>query len=218
MYSSTRKQFNPKCLLAIRDFSIIVLKMAVKDNLEILAFKSQNEWEWWLDKNHSNSKGIWLRFFKKNSDVTSVTHDQALDEALCYGWIDGQLKKHDEQSWLHKFTPRRPRSIWSKRNIEHIERLTKAGKIKPAGLKEVEAAKKDGRWEQAYDSPGAMRVPEDFLKELSKNKKAKAFFETLNRANIYAIAWRLQTAKKPETRASRMKAIIEMLSKGKMFH
>jgi uncharacterized protein YdeI (YjbR/CyaY-like superfamily) len=186
--------------------------------LEIRAFKSQNEWNRWLEKNHAKSKGIWLRFFKKNSGVLSVTHAQALDEALCYGWIDGQLKKYDEQSWLHKFTPRRARSIWSKRNIDHVERLIKSGKLKAAGLKEVEAARADGRWESAYDSPAAMRLPADFLQKLAKNKKAKAFFETLNRANTYAIVWRLQTAKKPETRLARMKAIIEMLSKGEKFH
>jgi uncharacterized protein YdeI (YjbR/CyaY-like superfamily) len=213
-----RYRCNKSPISVISALSAVKKPMAVKDDLEILTFKSQKHWERWLAKNHSKSKGIWLRFFKKGSGIKTVTPAQALDEALCYGWIDGQLKKYDEQSWLHKFTPRRPRSMWSKRNIEHIERLMKAGKIKPAGLKEIKAAKTDGRWEQAYDSPGAMRLPEDFLKELSKNKRAKAFLETLNRANTYAIVWRLQTAKKPETRASRMKAIIEMLSRREKFH
>ena len=187
-------------------------------DLQIISFKSQKDWASWLEKNHAGSNGIWLRFYKKGSGVKSVTHAEALDEALCYGWIDGQINKHDEHSWIHKFTPRRSRSIWSKRNIEHVDRLTKGGKMKPSGLKEVEAAKVDGRWEKAYDAPGTMQVPEDFLKELSRNKKAKIFFETLNKANLYSIAWRLQTAKKPETRARRMQAILTMLIKGEKFH
>lgn len=189
-----------------------------KTDLPIISFKSPRDWASWLDKNHAKSSGIWLRLFKKDSGVASVTYAEALDEALCYGWIDGQLEKCDEKSWLRKFTPRRPKSVWSKRNIEHINRLTAAGKMKPAGRKEVEAAKADGRWERAYDSPSAMQVSEDFLKELSKNKKAKAFFETLNKANTYAIAWRLQTAKKPETREKRMKKFIQMLENGEKLH
>ena len=147
-----------------------------------------------------------------------MTHAEALADALCYGWIDGPLKKHDEESWLHKFVPRRPKSLWSKRNREIVERLTETGKMMAAGLKEVEEAKADGRWDKAYDSPSKMRVPDDFMKELSKNKKARTFFGTLNKANTYAIAWRLQTAKKPETREKRMKTIIEMLAAGKPLH
>lgn len=189
-----------------------------KTDLPILSFKSQKDWASWLAKNHTASNGIWLRFFKKDSGVPSVTYAEALDEALCYGWIDGRLDPYDEKSWLRRFTPRRPRSPWSKRNIEHVNRLTAAGRMKPAGLKEVEAAKKDGRWEKAYDPQGAMELPADFLQALAKDKKAKAFFESLNRANHYAIAWRLQTAKRPETRARRMQAILAMLKKGEKFH
>lgn len=192
--------------------------MTAKDDLEIIAFPSPQSWESWLVQHHSVSNGIWLRFFKKGSGVTSVTFAEALDEALCYGWIDGQAKKYDDASWLQKFTPRRSKSIWSKRNREHIERLIKAGKMQPAGLKEVEKAKADGRWEKAYDSPSTMQVPEDFLAALDKNEKAKAFFETLNKTNTYAIAWRLQTAKRSETRMKRMRAILEMLENGKKFH
>ena len=147
-----------------------------------------------------------------------MTYAEALDEALCYGWIDGQLDKYDEKSWLRKFTPRRPKSVWSKRNIAHIDRMTRAGKMKSAGRKEVEAAKADGRWKRAYDSPSAMQIPADFLKALSQDKKAKAFFATLNKANTYAIAWRLQTAKRPETRAKRLQAILAKLKKGEKFH
>lgn len=189
-----------------------------KTDLPILSFKSQKDWASWLAKQHAASNGIWLRFFKKDSGVASVTYAEALDEALCYGWIDGRLDPYDEKSWLRRFTPRRPRSPWSKRNIEHVNRLTAAGRMKPAGLKEVDAAKKDGRWEKAYDPQGAMEMPADFLQALAKNKKAKAFFESLNRANRYAIAWRLQTAKRPETRARRMQAILAMLKKGEEFH
>jgi uncharacterized protein YdeI (YjbR/CyaY-like superfamily) len=184
----------------------------------IVAFKSAAKWEAWLAKNHAVSDGIWLRFFKKDSGVASVTHAEALDEALCYGWSDGQLQKYDDQSWLQKFTPRGAKSIWSKRNIEHVTRLGKANKMKPAGLKQMELAQADGRWAQAYDSPRAMQVPPDFLNRLAKNKKPQRFFGSLNRANLYSIAWRLQTAKKPETREKRMRAILQMLARGEKFH
>ncbi|HZD12066.1 MAG TPA: YdeI/OmpD-associated family protein [Candidatus Binatus sp.] len=192
--------------------------MTLKNDFEIIAFPSMEEWERWLGKTHASSRGVWLRFFKKGSGVASLSHAEALDAALCYGWIDGQTRKYDEESWLQKFTPRRPQSVWSKRNRELAVRLAQAGKMRPAGLKEVEAAKTDGRWDRAYDSPSKMTMPEDFLKKLSKTKKALTFFGTLNKANTYAIAWRLQTAKKPEIREKRMKAIIEMLSKEKKFH
>jgi len=189
-----------------------------KQSLAIKEFESARQWAKWLAENHSESSGIWLRFFKKNSGAVSIGYDEALDEALCHGWIDGQLKKLDEKSWVQKFTPRRAGSMWSKRNVGHATRLIASGRMTQAGLKEIEAAKVDGRWERAYDSPSAMQVPLDFLKLLGTNKKAKAFFDTLNKANVYAIAWRLQTAKKPETRERRMKAILEMLSRGERFH
>ncbi len=190
----------------------------VKNEYPVIACKTQEEWHRWLDKNHAALNGVWLRFFKKSSNAVSVNYGQALDEALCYGWIDGQVKSFDALSWIQKFTPRRAKSIWSKRNIEHVARLQKEGRMKPAGLKAVDDAKKDGRWQQAYDSPAAMKVPDDFLKALSKNKKALAFFNSLSKTNTYAIEWRLQTAKKPETRQKRMKAILEMLKKGEKFH
>jgi uncharacterized protein YdeI (YjbR/CyaY-like superfamily) len=185
---------------------------------EIIECPSTRDWERWLAKNHARADGVWLRFFKKHSQVASIDHAEALNAALCYGWIDGQIKKLDADSWLRKFTPRRPKSIWSKRNRELVERLMEAGKMTTAGLKEVQAAKADGRWDRAYDSPSKMTVPADFRKALSKNAEAKAFFASLNKANLYAITWRLQTAKKPETRRRRMQAIIEMLAKGEKFH
>jgi uncharacterized protein YdeI (YjbR/CyaY-like superfamily) len=183
-----------------------------------LFFETPAEWRDWLEINHAIEKGVWLRFYKKGSGIASLNYAGALDEALCFGWIDGQSKSLDENSYLQKFTPRRAKSIWSKRNIEHIARLIQEGKMKPSGLKEAEAAKTDGRWQKAYDSPANMTVPEDFLRELSKDKKALVFFETLNKTNTYAIAWRLQTAKRQETRERRIKTIIEMLSRGEKFH
>ena len=189
-----------------------------KPDLPILTFSSPEEFTLWLEQHHKSSSGIWMRLFKVKSGVPTITYAEALDVALCYGWIDGQKNAYDVDSWLQKFTPRRPKSIWSKRNREHIERLYKSGKMQAAGIKEVEAAKADGRWEQAYDSSSMMVVPEDFLHELAKDKVAEAFFKTLNKANIYAIVWRLQTAKKPETRNKRMLTILDMLKKGEKFH
>jgi uncharacterized protein YdeI (YjbR/CyaY-like superfamily) len=183
-----------------------------------LAFKTSGDFSSWLAKHHASSDGIFLRIFKKGTKIKSVTYDEAVDEALCYGWIDGQKKPCDEKSWLQKFTPRRAKSVWSKKNKERIARLIKLNKMRPAGLKQVAAAKADGRWQTAYDSSKAMKVPMDFLQELSKDKKAEAFFKTLNRANTYAIAWRLQTAKKPETRDKRKKAILAMMAKGQKLH
>lgn len=185
---------------------------------QVLSFPSSEAWEKWLAEHHSTSDGILLRFFKKNSSAATMTHAEALDEALCYGWIDGQLQKFDEKSWLQRFTPRRPKSIWSKKNVEHAIRLCKANRMKPAGLAQIEKAKADGRWVKAYDSPKAMQMPEDFLRQLAKNANAQKFFETLNRANLYAIGWRLQTAKKTETREKRMRAILQMLARGEKVH
>ena len=191
---------------------------SIRIELPVIHFESAADLNEWLDKNHKESSGIWLRIFKKNSGVLSVNYDQALDEALCFGWIDGQVKTYDDQSYIQRFTPRRSGSIWSKRNIEHISRLKNEGRMRPAGMKEAEAAKADGRWDNSYDSPSNMTIPEDFMNELSKDQATAEFFNKLNKTNKYAIAWRLQTAQKPETRAKRMKAIIEMLSKGKKFH
>lgn len=186
--------------------------------MKTIAFKSAAEFRGWLETNHDKTEALWLRIFKKGSGETSITYAEALDQALCHGWIDGQKKPHDECSWLQKFTPRRAKSGWSKINTEHAERLIKAGQMTPTGLKAVAAAKADGRWQAAYDSPSKAAPPEDFLKALAKSKKAKAFFDTLNKANVYAIVYRLQTAKKPETRERRMKLILAMLERGEKFH
>jgi uncharacterized protein YdeI (YjbR/CyaY-like superfamily) len=190
---------------------------AAKD-VDIRAFASAAAWQRWLAKHHATTGGVWLRFFKKQSGTPSVTHAEALPVALCYGWIDGQLKKYDAESWLHKFTPRRAKSIWSTRNCQMAEQLIADGKMKAAGLKAIAAAKQDGRWGRAYASPSKMVVPEDFLALLANHRAAYRFYKTLNKANVYAIGWRLQTAKRPETRTKRMMTILSMLADGKAFH
>lgn len=192
--------------------------MKAKTELPVIAFQSQKRWRDWLLKNYNKADGVWLRLYKKDSGVKSINHKMALDEALCFGWIDGQAKSYEEHSYLQKFTPRRKRSIWTKRNTEKVELLINEGKMHESGLREIEAAKADGRWERAYDSPADMKIPEDFLKEISQNKKALEFFNALNKTNKFSIAYRLQTAKKPETRQKRIKTIIEMMEQGKKFH
>ena len=185
---------------------------------KIISFTSSGDFRTWLATNHGKEGGIWLRIYKKDSSVATVTYAEALDQALCFGWIDGQKKPYDKRSWLQRFTPRRPRSGWSKNNTRHAERLIKSGDMTPAGLKEVTAAKADGRWKAAYDSFAKAAVLDDFLNQLAKNKKAKAFFKTLNKTNLYSIAYRLQTAKRPETREKRAREIIGMLARGEKFH
>jgi len=186
--------------------------------MQTLHFRSAVDFRRWLEENHAGSDGFWLRICKQDAAEESVTYAEALDQALCFGWIDGQKKSFDRSSWLQKFTPRRPRSGWSKLNTAHAERLIKAGVMAPAGLESIKAAKADGRWKAAYDSPRSAALPEDFLRALARNKKARTFFESLNRANVYSIVYRLQTARKPETRAKRMKLILTMMEQGKKFH
>src|SRR5262249_55528174 len=153
-----------------------------------IAFASAREFASWLKANHAVSSGIWLEIAKKGAGGrASVTYDEALDVALSYGWIDGQKRSKDEGAWLQRFAPRGSRSLWSKRNRERAERLIESRKMKASGLREIEQAKRDGRWEAAYDSPSKAEIPDDFLRALAKNKKAKTFFDTLNKANRYAI-------------------------------
>lgn len=192
--------------------------MAKLNTVPIIEFKTAGAFETWLIKNHDNSSGLWLKIFKKESRKKTISYAEALDVALCYGWIDGQKQAHDEQAWLQKFCPRSAKSIWSKINSGHVERLINKGRMRPAGLKAIEKAKANGTWEKAYDSTSKMTIPEDFLKELGKNKKAEAIFMGLNKTNLFSIGFRLQTAKKQETREKRMKEIIEMLAKGDKFH
>jgi uncharacterized protein YdeI (YjbR/CyaY-like superfamily) len=182
------------------------------------SFRSAKELRAWLKKEHGRAPELLLRIFKKDSGVPSVTYAEALEQALCFGWIDGLKLPFDDQSWVQRFTPRRAKSRWSKINIGHVDRLIRDGQMTPAGLKEVEAAKADGRWAAAYDSSANATLPPEFIKELARNPKAKQFYATLNKANLYAIAYRLQTANRPETKAKRMKLIIDMLNRGEKFH
>jgi uncharacterized protein YdeI (YjbR/CyaY-like superfamily) len=185
----------------------------------IKSFSSPEQWKEWLATNYATfNNGIWLRIFKNVSGEKTITYDEALDEALCFGWIDGQKKTYDEKSWLQKFTPRRSKSIWSKRNKARVALLIEEKRMKPSGLKEIETAKKDGRWDKAYDSPSQMEIPPDFLAILEKDQQAYEFFKKLNKANIYAIAWRLQTAKTSETREKRMGTLLEMMKNGQKLH
>lgn len=186
--------------------------------MNILAFNSPAEFRAWLEANHASSDGVWLQIWKKGAGRASVTYAEALDEALCFGWIDGQRKPGGEGWWLLRFTPRRPRSAWSRVNIGHVDRLTRAGLMAPAGLAAVEAARADGRWEAAYDSQRNAKAPEDFIEALARLPKARVFYEGLSKANVYAIVYRLQSARKPETRERRMRKILEMLERGEVFH
>ncbi len=185
---------------------------------DVQHFKSQASLRKWFEKNHDKVADLWIGFYKKASKKTGASYAEALDEALCFGWIDGIKQTVDEISFTIRFTPRRAKSVWSKINTQHVERLIKAKLMQPAGLKEVERAKGDGRWKRAYDSPGSSTVPKDFLKALAKNKKAKTFFATLNKTNLFSIVYRLQNSKKPETRERWIKRIIEMLAKREKFH
>lgn len=184
----------------------------------IVDFDDQAAWEKWLEENHAKSNGVWLRLTKRVAGVHALTYAEALEVALCYGWIDGQKQTHSPQAWLQKFTPRRKKSIWSKINREKALALIENGRMRPAGLNQIELAKADGRWEAAYDSFSAAVVPADFQAALNKNPKAKAFFATVDRANRYAFLFRIQTAKKPETRAKRIDAFVKMLSKKEKLH
>ena len=184
----------------------------------IRLFKTKEDFATWLDKNHSKSAGVWMRFGKKGSGIKSTNHAEALEVALCYGWIDALARSENEKTYLQRFMPRRPNSLWSKINREKSLALIESGQMRQAGLAEIERAESDGRWDAAYDSPANAQVPEEFQKELDRRPRAKAFFETLNKVNRYAIIWRIQTAKKPETRERKIRALIEMLEKGETIH
>jgi uncharacterized protein YdeI (YjbR/CyaY-like superfamily) len=184
----------------------------------IVLFAERAAFRAWLSAHHASEPGLWLRIAKAASPLRSVTYAEALDVALCFGWIDGQKRSYDADSFLQKFTPRQKRSPWSKRNREHVERLTAAGEMHAAGLAAIEAAKADGRWDRAYDSAGTATVPEDFRAALAEHAEAIAFFETLNGANRYAILYRIQTAVKPETRARRIAEFVAMLQRRETLH
>ena len=186
--------------------------------IAVLLFADQQAWATWLAENHTTSTGLWLQLAKKASGLTSVSYAEALDVALCYGWIDGQKQSYDEDSWLQKFTPRGTKSIWSKINREKVAQLIERGLMQPTGIAAVESAKQDGRWDAAYDSARTMTVPDDFQAALDQSAPAAAFFATLNSANRYAILWRIQTAKKAETRTKRIEQFIQMLENKEKLH
>jgi len=185
---------------------------------ETRTFASRDAWRAWLEASHASSRGLWLRLAKKGAGTPSVTYPEALEVALCFGWIDGQKKGDGPEWWLQRFTPRGARSIWSKINRAKAEALIASGAMREAGLHEVERAKADGRWDAAYDSPSHAKVPEDLEAALAKSAKARASFATLDATNRYAILHRLQTAKKPETRARRIEQFVAMLERGETLH
>lgn len=184
----------------------------------ILGFRSRKAWAAWLAKHHGDEGGVWVRFAKKGSGIQTVTYDEALEVALAYGWIDAQVKRFDEDYYLQRFTPRRARSKWSKRNVGIALALIERGEMKPAGLAEVERAQADGRWDAAYDSPSTIQVPEDLRAALDKNPRAAEAFVGLDGQNRYAILYRIQDAKRPETRARRIEQLTAMLARGETPH
>jgi uncharacterized protein YdeI (YjbR/CyaY-like superfamily) len=183
-----------------------------------LAFKTPRDLELWLKENHATETELWVRVYKKGSGTPSVDWNDMVVAGLCWGWIDGQRKALDEVSFVQRMTPRRARSSWSKRNCAHAERLIAEGRMQPAGLTHVEAARRDGRWESAYAGSSEMVIPDDFLAALKKSAAAKKMFATLNRQNLFAIYHRLHTANRPETRTKRIAAMVAQLASGKPFH
>jgi uncharacterized protein YdeI (YjbR/CyaY-like superfamily) len=188
------------------------------DDLLQLAFASDADWEAWLEEHHGRSSGVWVKIAKKGSGIPSVAYPEVLDTALCFGWIDGQRRALDNLYFLQRFTPRRPRSRWSKINREKAEALIAAGRMRPAGLAEVEHAKADGRWEAAYEGQARIAVPDDLQAELDARPDAAAFFAQLSSQNRYSILYRLQDAKRPETRTRRLAQFVAMLEKGETIY
>ncbi len=186
------------------------------DNVK--SFKTPDEFCDWLKVNHAEKKELWLKIFKKASKIPSVNWEEAVIEAIAWGWIDGIKKTCDETAYFQRFTARRKASGWSKRNCNHAENLIETGRMQEAGQAQVDAAKADGRWQSAYAGSAEMEIPEDFLKALAANRDAEVFFGTLNRANLFAIYHRLHSAKKPQTRKNRMDKILTMLARGEKFH
>lgn len=188
------------------------------EELERRAFATVAEWEAWLREHHDTAPGVWLRFARKGSGIASIVYMEALQEALRFGWIDGQARSVDDAWYEQRFTPRRSRSLWSKRNREFATALIEAGRMEPAGLREVERAKADGRWDAAYDAPSTASVPADLQAALDAAPAAAAFFATLKGQNRYSILHRIQTAKKPETRARRIETFVAMLARGETLY
>ena len=189
--------------------------MSTKPELPIVELADRSAWRRWLEDNHASTAAIWLKFAKKGCATPTVSYAEAIEEALCYGWIDGQVRAHDAHFYLQRFTPRRPRSKWSQINREKAERLLAEGRVRAAGLAQIEAARADGRWEAAYPAQSAATVPPDLQQALDRHPKAKAFFETLTGATRYAFLYRLHNVTRPESRAKRIAGYIELLGEGK---
>jgi len=185
--------------------------------LPVKLFRTQAAWEKWL-ATHGDAAGVWVQIAKKDSGETSVSQNEAIEGALCHGWIDGQKRALDEKFYMLRFTPRRPRSIWSKINIAKVEQLIASGRMQPAGLREVEVAKADGRWDAAYEGSSRMEVPQELADALAADDRARGFFEQLDRTNRYAFCWRVHTAKKPETRRARAEKFVAMMARGEKIH
>jgi uncharacterized protein YdeI (YjbR/CyaY-like superfamily) len=185
---------------------------------EPLRFATARAFEAWLRKNHACSDGVWLLIAKAGAEEPTVTYPHAVETALCYGWIDGQKKGLDEQNWLQRFTPRRARSLWSKANRDKAEALIESGRMQPSGMAEIVRAKGDGRWQAAYDGARTAVVPPDLQAALDARPEARSFFAQLDGANRYAVVWRVQTAKRSETRSRRIEALVEMLARGEKIH
>jgi uncharacterized protein YdeI (YjbR/CyaY-like superfamily) len=189
-----------------------------KDGLPIVAFADDDAWERWLEENHAASNGIWIKTAKKKTGVATVTHAEALDTAICFGWIDGQRHPYDDTYYLQRFTPRKPRSRWSQVNVKKAEALIAAKRMRPSGHAQIDAAKADGRWAAAYEPQRRATVPEDFQRALDRNPEAKAFFETLKGVNRYSFLYRIQSVKRPETRQRKIEQFVTMLAEGRTFH
>jgi len=193
-------------------------KSAVQPDVSSTLFKSAKAFETWLKKNHATAHGVWLKIAKAGANQPSVTYSEAVNIALCWGWIDGQKKSLNSQHFLQRFTPRRPRSLWSKTNVDKVGALIEAGRMQAPGYAQIEAAKADGRWARAYDGARTSAVPEDLLAAMEAQPRAKAFFATIDAANRYAVLWRIQTAVKAETRARRIAQLVDMLARGERIH
>jgi uncharacterized protein YdeI (YjbR/CyaY-like superfamily) len=192
--------------------------MSGKQRKPVGSFATREAWEAWLAEQHASSSGLWLKLAKKGSGLESISRADALEVALCYGWIDGQADSFDDDHWLQRFTPRTPRSKWSRINREKAMQLIETGAMKPAGLREIERAKADGRWAAAYEPPSTATIPDDLQAELAKSDRAGEFFATLDSRNRYAILHRIQDAKRPETRARRIAKYVAMLNEGKKIY
>src|SRR5438309_2159506 len=190
----------------------------MKEGLPRLLFRSAADWEEWLEENNAASEGVWIKIAKRGAEIESVRYPEVLESALCFGWIDGRRDALDERYFLQRFTPRRARSRWSRINRETAERLIAEGRMRPTGLAEVERARADGRWEAAYEGQRRSTVPDDLLRELDARPKAKAFFAKLSSQNRYAIVYRLEESKRPETRTRRLAKFVAMLEAGETIH